>query len=708
MKAGFVFVKTTNVLLFGMAGTGKTSTKHLIFGLPPPKKRNSTPLAEPAERVLIRKIRDLSGIKAKVTDGSWKPITFNDLKQLVADIIQSCGRNTLTHRQISEDSEMDIKFKKVPANPADTQVQPQVHPGKAESASVSAKTSSVSEASTTCKGSVDDTIRKETDSILNHVSSIIAEIQSMVAMEPHAKQITDSNWIYFIDSGGQPHFYNLLPLFIQGISAALYILRLSDRLDDHPLVEYYKNDEPVDVPFRSHLSTEDNFKYLVQSIQSCNKDCTLVCIGTHLDKLDDYSEKIDEKNSRLLKVLPESVRDRCHFEDIREERLIIPINSQVLGDARCFTADKIRKVIQECPHKEIKVPVWWYALEIIVEEVSNEQERSVISLDQCRVIANKLSFHEDALIEALKFFHKHHIFHYYPDILPNVVFCDTQVLLDKITELVEHAAYLREGSSVAPGLGIKYQFRDRGVITLKCLKEFRKHYVDGLFGPAELIEVFKHLLIATPLSSSSDEIEYFMPSLLGICSSEEINSLRNNMLYEMKLTPLFVQFKNGWPHFGVFCCLQVFLIKDCNWSLAMHSSKPKQNVTTLRLPNYPGLVTLIDSITYIEVYVESSISNLIYSEIRRKILSGIKYACKALHYDEEEPEIAFMCPHSFEDKSLEAEDINLYTNDMLSHHPSVVLTGSGWMRCTRKEKWYRLELNHKVWLAGLDSGELIL
>ena len=211
----------------------------------------------------------------------------------------------------------------------------------------------------------------------------------------------------------------------------------------------------------------------------------MVCIGTHFDRIHECSETIEEKNSKLFHVLPESIRNRCHFDDIHEERLLIPINTHVLGEARKEMADKIRKVIQECPHKEIEVPVWWHVLEIIIEKISNENRQGVISLDQCRTIANKLGFHEDALIEALKFFHKHHIFHYYPDVLPNVVFCDTQVLLDKVTELVEHAAYLRDRSKPTSGLGIKYQLRDRGIITLDFLAKFETHYVARLFEPTE-------------------------------------------------------------------------------------------------------------------------------------------------------------------------------------------------------------------------------
>ncbi len=49
MKAGFIRVNTTNISLFGMAGTGKTSTKQLLLGLPPPEDRN-TPLAIAQQR----------------------------------------------------------------------------------------------------------------------------------------------------------------------------------------------------------------------------------------------------------------------------------------------------------------------------------------------------------------------------------------------------------------------------------------------------------------------------------------------------------------------------------------------------------------------------------------------------------------------------------------------------------------------------------
>ncbi len=114
MKGGYVSVKTSNVLLFGMAGTGKTSTKNLIFGLPPPEKRNSTPLANAAERLLFRKIRKLAGTKVQATQDSWRPITTDELKQHIADLVISYGK-TLLAPEVS--AEIATKVKQISVKP---------------------------------------------------------------------------------------------------------------------------------------------------------------------------------------------------------------------------------------------------------------------------------------------------------------------------------------------------------------------------------------------------------------------------------------------------------------------------------------------------------------------------------------------------------------------------------------------------------------
>ena len=80
-----------------------------------------------------------------------------------------------------------------------------------------------------------------------------------------------------------------------------------------------------------------------------------------------------------------------------------------------------------------------------------------------------------------------------------------------------------------------------------------------------------------------------------------------------------------------------------------------------------------------------------YPEIYRNIISGIKSACKTLDCDYEEPQRAFLCPHT---ESPETSSGNS------SQHPAILLGDSGCMRCTQYEDDdYDLEPEHEVWLG---------
>ena len=690
MKAGFVRVNITNLLFFGMAGTGKTSTKHLLLGLPPPQDRNSTPLASTAERICVRQIRDATKLKMETREDpsrTWKPVTSDDLQRIVADAIKSHVTSSDPNSKASAiPQELSIALKQLePSNVSSTPVDATLLTSRATKPSVAgAKKKRPKQG-------------RKTSKYLNTVSNVMANIQQFSdANHTTVQENFGSNWIYIIDSGGQPHFHNLLPLFMPKISVALYILRLSDCLDDHPLVEYYKDKKPVGESFKSHLSVLDNFKYLVQSIQSHSENCKLVCIGTHKDHQSECKEKVSDKNRTLLNF---AVNDEStFFFNLRKKDVIFPVDCK-----HCDSASKeVAKTIREYVHKELNnieilVPFWWFVLEIIVEKVSNDQSRKVLSKTECVEIAKTLhNFHEDALFEALKFFHEHHIFHYYPAILPNVVFCDTQVLLDKVTELVEYAAYLRGSNTPIHGSGKWLKFTDKGIITIELLsdKNFEKHYVDGLFEPTHLIEIFKHLLIATPFDifSRRHDKRFYMPSLLSLLPPTQVNEKRAELL-KNSLTPLVLHFEKNWQCCGVFCCLQVYLIKECEWEIEMEDHQPSRNFVQLIHREEDCFITLIDGFSFLEIHSSSKQKKLL-SLICENVLSGLRSAYKALKYTYEDPEIAFLCPHEL--PSAEAS-----ASPQVPHHPARVLGNGERMRCTLyKKKTYQLEDGHKDWLSA--------
>ena len=700
MKAGFVRVNITNLLFFGMAGTGKTSTKHLLLGLPPPQDRNSTPLASTAERICVRQIRDATKLKMEAQEDpsrTWKPVTSDDLQRIVADAIKSHVTSSDPASAIPQ--ELSIALKQLePSNESSTPVN--VTPSTASSTKLSVAGAKKRRPKQ----------KRKTSKYLNTVSNVMANIQQFTdADRTTVQEKFGSHWIYMIDSGGQPHFHNLLPLFMPKISVALYILRLSDCLDDHPLVEYYKDNKPVGEGFKSHLSVLDNFKYLVQSIQSHSENCKLVCIGTHKDHQSECKETVSDKNKTLLNFAEKDcVKKLTMFFNLGKKDVVFPVDCKHCDSDSKEVAKTIRECIHDASQKlniEILVPFWWFVLEIIVEKVSNDEKRKVLSKTECTGIAKTLhNFHEDALCEALKFFHEHHIFHYYPAILPNVVFCDTQVLLDKVTELVEYAAYVRGSDDPASGFGTWLDFTDKGIITIELIsdKNFEKHYVDGLFAPTHLIEIFKHLLIATPFglySQGQQDKRFYMPSLLSLLPPTQVDDKRANLL-KTGLIPLVLHFKNNWQCCGVFCCLQVYLIKECEWEIEMEDHQPSRNFVQLIHREEDCFITLIDGFSFLEIHSSSKQKKLL-SLIYENILSGLRSAYKALKYTYEDPEIAFLCPHEL--PSAEAS-----ASPQVPHHPARVLGNGERMRCTLyKKKTYELEDSHKDWLSACWNGEQI-
>ncbi len=702
MKAGFVCVNITNLLFFGMAGTGKTSTKHLLLGLPPPQDRNSTPLASTAERICIRQIRNATKLKIEAQEDpsrTWKPVSSDNLQRIVADAIKSHVISSDPNSKASAiPQELSIALKQLEASD--------------ESSTPVDATPSTSTASSTKLSVAGAKTRRpkqerKTSKFLTTVSNVMASIKQFSDADRTAVQEKfGSHWIYIIDSGGQPHFHNLLPLFMPKISVALYILRLSDCLGDHPLVEYYNDNKPVGEAFKSHLSVLDNFKYLVQSIQSHSENCKLVCIGTHKDHQSECKETLSDKNKTLLNFAEKDcIKKLTMFFNLGKKDVIFPVDCKHCDSDSQELAKTIReyvhKVSQELNNIEILVPLWWFVLEIIIEKDSNDQNRKVLSKTECVEIAKALhNFHKDALFEALKFFHEHHIFHYYPTILPNVVFCDTQVLLDKVTELVEYAVYVRGNT---PGSGKWLTFTEKGIITIELLsdKNFEKHYVDGLFEPTHLIEIFKHLLIATPfgLFSRGQDKRFYMPSLLSLLPPTQVNEKRAELL-KNGLIPLVLHFKSNWQCCGVFCCLQVYLIKECEWEIEMEDHQPSRNFVQFVHREEDCFITLIDGFLFLEIHSSNNRKEML-SLIYKNVHSGLRSAYKALKYTYEDPEVAFLCPHEL--PSTEASP-----SPQVPHHPARVLGNGELMRCTLcKKMTYKLEDGHKDWLCACWNSEQI-
>ena len=191
------------------------------------------------------------------------------------------------------------------------------------------------------------------------------------------------------------------------------------------------------------------------------------------------------------------------------------------------------------------------------------------------------------------------VIHYYPHLLPDVVFVDPQFLLDKISELVKFCYKLRHDPNPHTATqGESQKFKNEGCITLKLLNQFPDQYTN-FFTPADFLKLMNDRLIVTHLI---DDKEYLMPSLLRTMESREVD------LYRMTasgVAPLAIHFSCRWVPHGVFCSLVAFLQSSQNsspWRLSLWPADPTKpwfltrNCINFQFPSAPGSVTRILSL----------------------------------------------------------------------------------------------------------------
>ena len=302
------------------------------------------------------------------------------------------------------------------------------------------------------------------------------------------------------------------------------------------------------------------------------------------------------------------------------------------------------------------IPLKWFALEVLLEEMAQSLQRGILSKQECLTVAkNKLHFEENALEAAIQYLDQLSVLLHYPDILPNVVFSNPQVLLDKISELVFKSVEIEKLSKEQALSGEWRKFHEFALVTVNFLSQetFSKHYVPGLFEAKDLVLLFKKLLVFAPFSDS----EYFVPALLRILGSEEVVKVHRVSSSSDIPDPLITTFPAGAPRPGIFCSLNCFLTSHDNdgstpWSILNDEVKSPvclyRNCVQFEIPNLPVTITLIDDFTHFEVHADilcntsDKVLSTVCQTIKRKIFKGIQEASQGM--DDVSPIPTLLCP----------------------------------------------------------------
>ena len=138
------------------------------------------------------------------------------------------------------------------------------------------------------------------------LSEVEEKMVPYIAETKDASPVLDVDWMYFIDSVGQSQFHQLLPAFIRHTNLNIFVLRLCDKLSDHPTVEYYDERGTCLSSTRSSLTNMEILQQCAQATQTVDQDgdSKLLIVGTHRDVEDQCDgETRDDKNEKLLELL---------------------------------------------------------------------------------------------------------------------------------------------------------------------------------------------------------------------------------------------------------------------------------------------------------------------------------------------------------------------------------------------------------------------
>ena len=649
-EEGHVSLRTIVLLLIGVAGAGKTCFSHLLFNKDPPSVRESTPLAQASVRAV-----SFSRATAQFQEGDegevvWECVSPDELKYLIADVIKGIRDLLKANKSSASHVQPQPQPRSQASQQADTiggEYQEEQDVGNQDAGSVasSALFHHVDHSSTADS----DDGQKDVEQLFEMKS--VQDLISLISKSKGSGEISKQDWIYIIDSGGQPQFHDLLPTFVRHVSAAVFFVKLNETLHDYPEIKYYsKGGDLSGHPYRSTQNHLQIIQNCLQAMQSRSQDddnkyCPdLFFVGTHRDE-QHHKESLEMKNEHLQEILLDHALFRNHFVSQTEDHLLYQVNSKFPSDDDWKVVNNFRKAVMDTHTHEVKVPIRWFVLEQLLQQLSVDD---VISFRQCLEVAGRLKMKEEHLKAALRYLAKLNIFEYFPHILPNVVFTSSQVLLNKVTELVEYSHYLQN----SPKLNVRsvdIHFRDYGELTIGMLKrrEFSRHYIPGLFEVDDLLRLWEKLLVIAKRDSNT----FVMPAVLSALPQDKLSEYRLPMdTNSADIIPFVVHYQGGLFPSGIFSSLISYLQNKCGWMISLKDKKPECLHRNCVIFSGTSAVEANIALIYFHDWIELHVIDLFDEDvqkscclIRNALFSGLSHAQKVQKYDKLRPELAFFC-----------------------------------------------------------------
>jgi len=622
MDEGSVDLTVTRVNMLGAPGAGKTCSQLLLLNEDPPTNDTSTPIACPAVRAT----------RVAVCDKTiWNRVTrANLLDELAADL------DAVSHQKKREEPPLPVVLSLPDNTQTSTEIQPDPSPTPHKpNQAVSSETKPIKE-------------DKE-----YHTEAVVQEI---LATEPKGIRKSD-HWLYVIDSGGQPAYQELLPLFTRAASLNIITLDLSKPLNERFDLMYRIDGKYFPCHskstqlafFQSAVSTGASFKPLdISCISKKPTHSMHLVLGTHYDKVSDATLKEKEEILKSSMSSLESYLQNCVIHQSDDDSIIFPVNTIAASEERAKYSEEICKAIWyrgSDASLQIKIPIRWFAFELSLPE------QSIVSVKEALSIGERYGMKEEDTKQALRYFHDVSLMLYYPEVT-NVVFIDSKPILEILSQLLA-LTYVNDRNARAlilinPVSRIVTNNLKEGFFNEDIFEHLKsKSVVFSLpeFQLSDLIRLLLHLNIITKLEDEQKG-QYFIPYALP--SYNEPVSIK-----ETNAKPLVIAWREEKSEeilpvpTGLFPLTIVHLLNQKEYVTKISPSTSEyykfRDAMSLKI-TFKGkedTLHLINRYTHIEVYFTGPTEHC--PLVRKLITTAIDNSSDAMHLKHNHVN-AFACP----------------------------------------------------------------
>ena len=470
-----------------------------------------------------------------------------------------------------------------------------------------------------------------------NIHEVICQYMSDSPSAARKLETYDKTLIALYDSGGQPEFFDVMPLLNTVPTGNVMIFNLNEPLDAKISPEVFEEGHCMSTGKITDYTNAELLKTAIANIESCitmqsyspiNNNKVLV-VGTHLDKYKKSNENVEKALSQIdnelnKKVLNKSTGDMIVYykREGKEDRIVHPISNTEYNIEQDEVAQKIRTAIEEMSNDEnskAEIPTTWMLFQYQIRLL----KKPCIKLSDCYDIAERCYVEEDVKV-ILEYFHGLGILLNYKG-LDDVVFCNPQWLFNQLSQLIRVKYNATYRVFVAKGI-INKSFMAKNIFSSL------ENDTCGVIKLNDLLKLFVSLNIMAGLfvnhSKKDSDEQYFIPALLD--PAPPTLSLLN--IGKKFSETMYVMYKGmSFPR-GMFCCLITLLTKK-NFKLL--ESKQYiykdlivfQETSSEENQNY---LVLSDKISYMTVELYQDYEVNLLQRIYCKLLEALQNACKAM------------------------------------------------------------------------------